>query len=169
MRWLFCLVSICILPFVQLLLVQASTPLPWNTEDGELWMDHIMNTKLRWFSAVTLVIMDLVLLLLNAFLMGLGVGELKDRTAKVCLACSRRSFWGVNFLNYFFFKTQPIQWLEWLILFVCMSAPLRHVAQPTFRILSSRVPGLQVWIIKTSETTPLVYVEFLSECSEYVL
>lgn len=46
-------------------------------------MAHIMNTKLRWFSAVILVIMDLALLLLNAFLMVLGVGELKDRTAKV--------------------------------------------------------------------------------------
>lgn len=68
-------------------------------------MDHIMNTKLRWFSAVTLVIMGLVLLLLNAFLMVLGVGELKDPTAKVGLACFRSSFGGVNFLNYFFFKT----------------------------------------------------------------
>lgn len=118
MGWIFYLVSICILPFVQLWLVQASIPLPWNMEDGELWMDHIMNTKLRWFSAVTLVTMDLVLLLLNAFLMGLGVGELKDRTAKVCLACFRSSFWGVNFLNYFFLKTQPLQWLEWLIFFL---------------------------------------------------
>lgn len=117
MGWIFYLVSICILPFVQLWLVQASIPLPWNMEGGELWMDHIMNTKLRWFSAVTLVTMDLVLLLLNAFLMGLGAGELKDRTAKVCLACFRCSFWGVNFLNYFFFKTQPLQWLEWLIFF----------------------------------------------------
>lgn len=45
-------------------------------------MDHIMSTKLRWFSAVILVIMDLVLLLLNAFLMVPGVGELKDHTAK---------------------------------------------------------------------------------------
>ena len=104
MRWIFCFFSICILPSVQLLLVQSSIPLPWNMEDGELWMDHIMNTKPRWFSAVTLVIMDLVLLLLNAFLMVLGVGELKDRTAKVCLACFRSSFWGVNFLNYFFFQ-----------------------------------------------------------------
>lgn len=82
----------------------------------------------------------------------------------------QKLFLGSEFLELFLFQNTAITMIRMIDFFsVCMNVPLRHVAQPTFRILSSRVPGLQVWIIKTSETTPLIDVEFLSVCSEYVL